>query len=121
MKHLRIAALAGISILALGHAAFAQTYSQAPELDALVSSGDLPAVAERVGAEPRVIVPVGEVGRYGGTFRGGNDRNMLFTHLGHEPLIAWDADWIGEVVPNIAACYTASADSKDFTFTLREG
>jgi peptide/nickel transport system substrate-binding protein len=125
LKHLRIAALAGISILALGHAAFAQNYSQAPELDALVSSGDLPAVADRVGTEPRVIVPVSEVGRYGGTFRGGmvggNDRNMLFTHFGYEPLIAWDADWTGEVVPNIASGYTASADSKDFTFTLREG
>lgn len=125
MKHLRSAALAGISLLALGHGAYAQTYSQAPELEALVASGALPEVAERVGAEPRVIVPYREVGRYGGTFRGGmvggNDRNMLFTHFGYEPLIAWDADWTGAIVPNIAASYSASEDSKDFTFTLREG
>ncbi|MHA6729233.1 ABC transporter substrate-binding protein [Devosia sp. A369] len=111
--------------MALASAGFAQDYKQAPELDALVASGALPAVAERVSANPRVIVPVAEVGQYGGTFRGGmvggNDRNMLFTHFGYEPLLAWDADWTGEVVPNIATGYTASADSKSFTFTLREG
>ncbi|HEV7346467.1 MAG TPA: ABC transporter substrate-binding protein [Devosia sp.] len=125
MKHFRIAALAGISFFALASAAQAQDYSQAPELDALVASGALPPVAERVGSEPRVIVPVNEVGKYGGTLRGGmvggNDRNMLFTHFGYEPLLAWDADWTGEVHPNIASAYTASADSRSFTFTLREG
>lgn len=126
MKHMRLAALTGISFLALGSASvWAQNYQQSPVLDALVASGDLPAVSERVGAEPRVIVPVSEVGKYGGTFRGGmvggNDRNMLFTYFGYEPLLAWDADWTGEVVPNIATGYTASEDSTSFTFTLREG
>lgn len=125
MKHFTRAALAGISVLALASAGFAQDYKQAPELDAQVASGALPAVADRVGANPRVIVPVEEVGQYGGTFRGGmvggNDRNMLFTHFGYEPLLAWDADWTGDVVPNIATGYTASADGKSFTFTLREG
>lgn len=125
MERLRITALAGISIFALTAGAFAQDYRQAPELDALVSSGTLPAVAERVGSEPRVITPVEEVGKYGGTFRGGmvggNDRNMLFTHFGYEPLVAWDAEWTGEVVPNIAIGHTASEDSRSFTFTLREG
>lgn len=122
MKHLRVAALAGISFVALASvAAFAQQYQQSPVLDGL----DLPPVAERVGAEPRVITPVSEVGKYGGTFRGGmvggNDRNMLFTYFGYEPLLAWDADWSGDVYPNIASAYTASEDSKSFTFTLREG
>jgi peptide/nickel transport system substrate-binding protein len=125
LKHFSVAAMAGISFFALATVAFAQDYKQAPELDALVASGALPAVAERLGAEPRVIVPVEQVGTYGGTFRGGmvggNDRNMLFTYFGYEPLLAWDADWSGQVVPNIATGYTASADSKSFTFTLREG
>lgn len=125
MKHFHTAALAGISFFALATAALAQDYKQAPVLDALVARGDLPAVADRVGTEPRVVVPVSEVGKYGGTFRGGmvggNDRNMLFTYFGYEPLLAWDADWSGEVFPNIAKAYTASADSKSFTFTLREG
>jgi peptide/nickel transport system substrate-binding protein len=125
MKRARITALAGISFLALTIGALGQDYKQAPELDALVESGALPAVAERVGANPRVITPVESVGKYGGTFRGGmvggNDRNMLFTHFGYEPLLAWDADWTGEVVPNIATGFEASEDSTSFTFTLREG
>ncbi|WEJ60130.1 ABC transporter substrate-binding protein [Devosia sp. FJ2-5-3] len=125
MQRVRIAALAGISLFALATSAMAQDYKQAPELDALVSSGALPAVAERVGANPRVLTPVESVGKYGGTFRGGmvggNDRNMLFTYFGYEGLLAWDADWTGEVHPNIATGYTASADSRSFTFTLREG
>lgn len=112
-------------MIALAGAALAMDYNQAPTLDALVKDGKLPAVADRVGAEPRVITPVSEVGRYGGTFRGGmvggNDRNMLFTYFGYEPLLAWDADWTGAVVPNVAASYSASEDSKSFTFKLREG
>lgn len=125
MKRVTIAALAGISLFALATSAMAQDYKQAPELDALVSSGALPPVAERVGANPRVLTPVESVGKYGGAFRGGmvggNDRNMLFTYFGYEGLLAWDADWTGEVHPNIATGYTASADSRSFTFTLREG
>lgn len=125
MQRVRIAALAGISLFALATSAMAQDYKQAPELDALVSSGALPAVAERVSANPRVLTPVESVGKYGGTFRGGmvggNDRNMLFTYFGYEGLLAWDADWTGDVHPNIATGYTASADSRSFTFTLREG
>lgn len=113
MKHLRVAALAGISLVTLGGvAAFAQQYQQSPVLD----GQDLPPVAERVGSDPRVVTPVSEVGKYGGTFRGGmvggNDRNMLFTYFGYEPLLTWDADWSGEVFPNIASAYTASEDSK---------
>lgn len=125
MQRVRIAALAGISVFALATSAMAQDYKQAPELDALVSSGALPPVAERVGANPRVLTPVESVGKYGGTFRGGmvggNDRNMLFTHFGYEGLLAWDADWTGNVHPNIAASHSASADSRSFTFQLREG
>ncbi|NJL50173.1 MAG: ABC transporter substrate-binding protein [Blastochloris sp.] len=125
MKLFKITALAGASLLAIALPAFAKDYKQAPELAALVASGALPPVEARVGAEPRVIVPVEQVGSYGGTFRGGmvggNDRNMLFTHFGYEPLVAWDAEWTGAIIPNIASGYSVSADGKSFTFTLRKG
>ncbi|HTM76700.1 MAG TPA: ABC transporter substrate-binding protein, partial [Devosia sp.] len=117
--------MAGISLIALAGAAFAQDYHQAPMLDAAVADGSLPAVADRVGAEPRMLTPVSEVGQYGGTFRGGmvggTDRNMLFTYFGYEGLLAWDASWSGEVFPNVAASYEVSPDSSAFTFTLRDG
>lgn len=125
LKHFLMASLAGVSMLALAGAALAADYKQAPMLDAGVADGTLPPVAERVGAAPRIITPVSEVGQYGGTFRGGmvggNDRNMLFTYFGYEPLLAWDAEWTGEVQPNIASAFSVSEDSKSFTFTLREG
>jgi len=124
MKLISCAALAGISLVAMSALANAQDYQQSPTLDAQVQSGALPAVADRIGAEPRVLA-LGEVGQYGGTWRGGmvggNDRNMLFTNFGYEPLLAWDADWSGDVVPNIAKAYSASEDSRAFTFQLREG
>lgn len=125
MKIMTRLAVAGISTLALSLAAFAQDYQQAPMLDTAVSAGDLPAVAERVGAEPRVVPPVSEIGQYGGAFRGGmvggNDRNLLLKFTGYEPLLAWDPEWSGEIIPNVATGYEASADSTSFTFTLREG
>src|SRR5687768_13815940 len=114
LTHFLMASLAGVSMLALAGAALAADYKQAPMLDAAVADGTLPPVAERVGAAPRVITPVSEVGQYGGTFRGGmvggNDRNMLFTYFGYEPLLAWDAEWTGEVQPNIASAYSVSED-----------
>jgi peptide/nickel transport system substrate-binding protein len=125
LKHFRIAALAGISLIALANSAFAMEYGQAPALDALVESGALPPVAERVGAEPRILEPASEIGQYGGTFRGGmvggNDRNLLLKFTGYEPLLAWDREWTGDIIPNVATGHVANAESTAFTFTLREG
>jgi peptide/nickel transport system substrate-binding protein len=125
LRHFRIAALAGISLVAWTAAVLGQDYQQAPMLDALVESEALPPVAERVGAEPRVLEPISEIGQYGGIFHGGmvggNDRNLLLKFMGYEPLLAWDRGWTGNVIPNVATGYEASADSTAFTFTLREG
>ena len=40
--------------------------SEAPMLAQMVSSGDLPPVAERVPDEPLIVVPIEQVGSYGG-------------------------------------------------------
>lgn len=125
MKHFVKAAMAGVSVLAMTSMAFAIDYNQAPALQALVDSGALPPAAERLGAEPRIVEPVSEIGQYGGMFRGGmvggNDRNLLLKFTGYEPLLAWDREWSGQVIPNVATAYTASPDGTSFTFTLREG
>ncbi|WP_170241046.1 ABC transporter substrate-binding protein [Rhodoligotrophos appendicifer] len=105
--------------------AWAADYKQAPMLDAQVTAGTLPPVAERLPKTPRVIEPVEKVGKYGGTWRsglvGGSDRNWLFRIAGYEPLVAWDREWSGKVVPNLAEAVTASEDGKTFTVKLREG
>src|SRR5947199_9618122 len=50
---------------------FPKTFKEAPQLAELVKAGKLPPVAERIGQDPLVIKPLQEVGRYGGTWRGG--------------------------------------------------
>src|SRR2546427_6831823 len=50
---------------------FPKTFKEAPQLAELVKAGKLPPVAERIGQDPLVIKPLHEVGRYGGTWRGG--------------------------------------------------
>ena len=49
------------------------SFSEAPALAALVASGDLPALDQRLPPDPAVIRPVDEIGRYGGTFNSAGD------------------------------------------------
>lgn len=118
--------LAGLGVLWLSTtAASAVEYKQAPMLEEMVKAGTLPALAERLPQNPRVITPVEKVGKYGGTWRsgmvGGSDRNWLFRIAGYEPLLAWDREWSGKVVPNLAEEVTNSADAKEYTIKLRTG
>jgi peptide/nickel transport system substrate-binding protein len=105
--------------------AAAMEYHEAPMLDALVKSGKLPPAAQRLPENPRVETPVEQVGQYGGTWRsgmvGGSDRNWMFRITGYEPLVAWDRDWTGKVIPNLAEEFSANADATEFTFKLRNG
>ena len=60
----------GVALVAAGPAA-AQTYNEAPSLAALVGAGDLPAVEDRLPAEPLVQEVTDTIGTYGGTLRRG--------------------------------------------------
>ncbi len=122
--------LSGATVLSLAgvfgaQPAAAADYHQAPMLDDLVKSGKLPPVADRLPEKPRVETPVEQVGQYGGTWRsgmvGGSDRNWMFRITGYEPLVAWDRDWTGAVIPNLAESFSGSPDATEFTFTLRKG
>ena len=125
MKHLSYLLLAGVSAIGIAGSAYAADYNQAPEFAKMVEAGALPAVAERLGEEPLIMEPVDEVGKYGGLHTagmvGGNDRNMLLKFTGYEPLFAWDRQWTGKIIPNIAKSYTASNDATTYTFELRAG
>ena len=52
---------------------------------------------------------------------GGSDRNWMFRITGYEPLVAWDRDWTGKVIPNLAEEFSGNADATEFTFKLRKG
>ncbi len=128
-RWLRSFLLAGV--FALGSSALAASatqaadYHQAPMLDAAVQAGTLPPVEQRLPENPRVLEPVESVGKYGGTWRsgmvGGSDRNWLFRIAGYEPLLAWDREWSGKVVPNLAEEVTSNDDATEFTIKLRKG
>lgn len=114
------------SVFALGTTtAMAADYNEAPALAKLVEAGELPPVEERLPENPRVITPVESVGTYGGTWRsglvGGSDRNWLFRLAGYEPLLAWDREWSGKVIPNLAASVSSNDMSTEYTFELRKG
>src|SRR5438093_9418924 len=83
-----------------------KTFKEAPQRAELVKQGKLPPVAERIGQDPLVIKPLNEVGRYGGTWRGGFTGPADFWNgfrccQGPDHLMFWD--YTGDrVMPNIA-------------------
>ncbi|GLQ56154.1 ABC transporter substrate-binding protein [Devosia nitrariae] len=115
--------LAGLlSSVLIAPSVLAQTaIAQAPMLDAME---ELPPVADRVGSEPMVIVPVDGVRTYGGNLRqvyqGAGDESWLQTFYHYEPLMRWNNE-MSEVLPNIAEGYEVNADATEYIFDLREG
>ena len=104
-------------------AARAEMTREAPELAALVASGDLPPLAERIPTKPYVQEVVDGIGQYGGTLRrvftGPGDRIGL-GKVTHEWLVVLD-DTATTVVPNVAESWEISSDFTTYTFKLREG
>ncbi|MGQ9632553.1 MAG: ABC transporter substrate-binding protein [bacterium] len=99
-------------------------FNEAPILAELVKQGKLPPVEKRLPKEPIVIVPVEEVGQYGGRANvistspmGYNDSEALSPLEG---LFKVSPD-ASSVVPNIAKGYEFSGDGKTLTLYLREG
>ncbi len=98
-------------------------YKEAPMLAELVKQGKLPPVEKRLPDEPLVIVPVEEVGQYGGTWRRawlGRADGPGPDRITTERLIYFSPDG-KDLVPNIAKSWKISADRKEFTFYLRRG
>jgi peptide/nickel transport system substrate-binding protein len=122
-KHL-VRSLAGAGIAALVAVVPALAFQQAPAFDAQVQSGALPALEERLPAQPLVVVPHDSVGTYGGALNlgimGPGDWFLLVRTLGYEPLVTWNAGW-DAIEPNVAESFEVNADAMQFTFRIREG
>lgn len=97
---------------------------EAPMLAEMVAAGTLPALAERLPVNPKVVQPTESLGEYGGTWRmglrGGGDNALLQRTVAYEHLVRWTPDWTA-IEPNVAESFEASADATEFTFKLREG
>ncbi|MER9533835.1 ABC transporter substrate-binding protein [Mesorhizobium sp. M0309] len=106
-------------------AAWPTSFSEAPDLAARVSAGELPPVIERIGKHPLVIKPVHEIGRYGGTWRRaftgpGDWVNGVRNASGPDNVLFFDYT-AQYVVPNIARGWETSVDGKETLLFLREG
>jgi len=97
-------------------------FSEAPMLAALVASGDLPSVDERLPLNPYICAVAEMTGNYGGTirrgFKGVSDRWGPTKHI-DRTLVWYDRDLI--LQPRILESWEVSSDAKTFTMQLRKG
>ena len=97
---------------------------EAPELAALVAAGTLPALEERLPANPLVVPVVEQIGVYSDVWHsamvGGADEPWVYRTVSYENLMRWTPDWSG-VIPNIAESVDVNDDATEYTFHLREG
>ncbi|SDS64970.1 ABC transporter substrate-binding protein [Microlunatus soli] len=96
---------------------------EAPMLAAKVKSGDLPAVAERLPKNPRVITPLQKVGIYGGTLRTvleSTDPSWLWMTVTNDHLVTWDPTY-SKIIENVAEKFEVLENGRVYVFHLREG
>jgi peptide/nickel transport system substrate-binding protein len=105
-------------------AAIPKSFKEAPELAELVKQGKLPPVAQRLPAEPLVLKPLKQVGRYGGTWRRGfvgpGDGENGNRIQASDKLLFWDYTG-NKIIPSIAKSVVMSEDGKVTRVTLRAG
>lgn len=103
---------------------FAAEMMESKSLQAMVDSGELPPINERLPENPLVINPIERPGEQGGDWNhalvGGGSLSMLVRYQGYEPLFRFDPQWTG-IIPNVAESFSASDDSTEYTITLRKG
>jgi len=104
-------------------------FSGNPNAETLASEiahidGSLPAVADRLPAEPLVMQPLEAIGSYGGTFNGLSRANEAGTadllSVRHVNLVRFASDLV-TIVPNVAKSWEYNDDFTELTFELREG
>lgn len=100
------------------------TYTQNPLFDEDSKSGKLPAVADRLPAQPLIELPYETCGKYGGTLRG----LARAPESGTSDILSWRqvnlvriSDDLKTIVPDVARSWTWNKDYTAITFELRKG
>ncbi|HIG40715.1 MAG: ABC transporter substrate-binding protein [bacterium] len=89
-------------------------FSQSPVLDEL----DLPSVEKRLPDDPLVIVPLNDIGIYGGRAHISANDGWQFFNWEHALTISAD---MRSFLPNLAEYWTVSEDGRTITLKLRKG
>ena len=104
---------------------FPTAFKESPLLAEMVKAGKLPSVDKRLPADPLVIKPVNEIGKYGGVLRRGftgPGDSICGLRIAAGPDMPLYLDYtLKKTVPNTAKSYQLSADGKTFTLFLRKG
>ena len=100
------------------------TFAENPMFAEKVKNGELPSVEERLPAEPLVVMPYDEIGKYGGKLRG----ISISYESGTSEVLAWRhanvvrfSDDTRTIVPNVAKSWQWNDDYTAITFSLRKG
>ena len=119
-----------VGMLSIVPASAEGSYGQAPMLEALVESGEIPAIEERLPENPRVIHEIldeyldPEIGEYGGTMRfvadGPNWDADIFIGM-TENLLTMASANSDDITANIVESYEVNDELTEYTFTLRKG
>ena len=99
-------------------------YKEAPMLASMVAAGELPPVEERLPIEPKVLVPLEEVGSYGGTLNVFANRPNPWQDVADSPersSYPLRMNFDGSIEPDLALDYELADDQLSFTLYLREG
>jgi len=98
-------------------------YNEAPMLKALVESGELPPVEERLPVNPLVVPVTESIGEYGGVWRRGflgpSDYNN-YVRVVYDGLVRFSPDG-SKVEPRLIESWESSDDFTTWTIHMREG
>ncbi len=103
---------------------FDGTYNEAPMLKEMVASGAIPALADRLPAEPLVVDPLDSIGLYGGTwhraFTGVKDFHA-WGRINYDPVLRWAPNFADPIQPGLAKEWSWNDDGTELTLVFREG
>jgi len=101
-------------------------YNESPMLAELVKGKKLPPVEERLPKNPVVVVPLEEIGQYGGTWnmavtgRSYALASLLTGRIANMELLQYDFSGT-KLLPNLVDRWKVSRDAKTYTLHFREG
>jgi len=99
-------------------------FQEAPMLAEQVARGALPPVASRLPEDPLVVVPLEEIGQYGGTWlrmmKGTSDFHA-YGRCVYEQMLRWAPNPKDGIVPGLVKTWAFSDSGKTLTLHLRKG